>query len=230
MLAQITLPAVPLLAYLVLCGIAAGDMFLPILPSGATMITAGVFAASGHLAPVPVFAAGLVGAWGGDLAGYRVGRGLGHVHVRRGHGDRVAPRHAAGTGGVGGLGGARIARWERRFSRHGVLVLVLARYLPAGRTAAALSAGRLGINGRHFVLCALVAEALWAGPAMLIGYEGGNLLPGWVVRIALAAVVGGTLLGLGVVVVRRRFRRSAPYSGEAAGPADSADRNTTTGS
>lgn len=230
MLAQITLPAVPLLAYLVLCGVAAGDMFLPILPSGATMITAGVFAASGHLEPVPVFAAGLVGAWGGDLAGYRVGRGLGHVHVRK-TGAHAASRHTAGPGAAGG---DRIARWERRFSEHGVLVLVMARYLPAGRTAAALGAGRLGINGRHFVLCALAAEALWAGPAMLIGYAGGNLLPGWVVRIALAAVVGGTLVGLVVVAVRRRFRRSAPHPAEdadaTAAPADSADRNTTTGS
>lgn len=220
MLAQITLPAVPLLAYLVLCGIAAGDMFLPILPSGATMITAGVFAASGHLAPVPVFAAGLVGAWGGDLAGYRVGRGIRHVHPRRG--AHAAPRH---TGG-----GDRVARWERRFTRHGVLVLVAARYLPAGRTAAALGAGRLGIDRRRFVLCALAAEALWAGPTMLIGYAGGHLLPDWVVRIALVAVVGGTLVGLCVVAVRRRLRRAAPDAAAAAGPAGSAGRNTTSGS
>lgn len=215
MFAQITLPTVPLLAYLVLCGIAAGDLFLPVLPSGATMITAGVIAASGHLSPVPVFAAGLLGAWLGDLAGFRLGRGLGHRHGGTHRRSWWTSRHDHD----------RIDRWERRFTRHGVLVLVLARYLPAGRTAAALGAGRIGIGGRRFVLCALAAEAMWAGPAMLIGYAGGNLLPGSVVRVALGAMVAVMLGALLVMGARRRFRRSG-----GAGQVDSAGTSTTTGS
>lgn len=215
MFAQITLPTVPLLAYVALCGIAAGDLFLPVLPSGATMITAGVIAAGGHLSPVPVFAAGMLGAWAGDLAGYRLGRGLGHLHGGTHRRSRWTPRHDHD----------RVDRWERRFTRHGVLVLVLARYLPAGRTAAALGAGRIGVGGRRFLLCALAAEALWAGPAMLIGYAGGNLLPDSVVRVVLGAMVAVTLGALLVMGVRRRFRRSA-----GAAPADTEDTSTTTGS
>lgn len=215
MFAQITLPTVPLLAYLAICGIAAGDLFLPVLPSGATMITAGVIAAGGHLSPVSVFAAGLAGAWGGDLAGYRLGRGLSHLHTGAHRRSRWTPKHD----------NDRIVRWERRFTRHGVLVLVLARYLPAGRTAAALGAGRIGIDGRRFLLCALAAETLWAGPAMLIGYAGGNLLPDWIVRIVLGVMVGLTLGALLVLAVRRRFHRSS-----GAAPADTADTSTTTGS
>jgi membrane protein DedA with SNARE-associated domain len=215
----ITLPAVPIFAYLVLCGIAAADLFVPVLPSGATMIAAGVVAATGHLSPVPVFAAGMLGASVGDLAGYRLGRGL--AHTRGARRRALEPRHDTD----------RIERWERRFTRHGVLVLVAARYLPAGRTAAALGAGRLGVNGRHFLICAVVAEALWAGPAMLIGYAGGNLLPPDVVHIALAVMVSATITALAVVGVRRRLRkraaRRAPGDAE---PAGSADRNTTTGS
>ena len=216
MFADITLPTVPLLAYLLLCGIAAADLFVPVLPSGATMITAGVVAAGGHLSPVPVFAAGMLGAWSGDLAGYRLGRGIGHRHHSGAH---RRPRLTARDPHD------RVDRWERRFTRHGVLVLVVARYLPAGRTAAALGAGRIGIDGRRFVLCALAAEALWAGPAMLIGYAGGNLLPGPVMHIVIGAMVALTLGALLVLAVRRKFRRPA-----GAEPADSADRSTTTGS
>lgn len=219
MLASITLPGVPVLAYLVLCGIAAADLFVPVLPSGATMIAAGVIAASGHLSPVPVFAAGMVGASFGDVAGYRLGRGLAHTKGARRR--AMTPRHDTD----------RIERWERRFTRHGILVLVAARYLPAGRTAAALGAGRLGIDGRHFLLCAVVAEALWAGPAMLIGYAGGNLLPPTVVRVALAVMVGGTIAALAVMTVRRRVTRRRPAPEPGGGePADSAGRSTTTGS
>lgn len=215
MFAQITLPAAPLLAYVAVCGVAAADLFLPVLPSGATMITAGLIAASGHLSPVPVFAAGLIGAWAGDLAGYRIGRGIGRRHAGTHRRSRWTPRHDHD----------RVDRWERRFTRHGVLVLVLARYLPAGRTAAALGAGRIGVDGRRFLLCALAAEALWAGPAMLIGYAGGNLLPDSVAWVVLGAMVAVTLAGLLVPAARRRFRRSG-----GAEPADSEGRSTTTGS
>lgn len=210
---QITLPAVPVLAYLMLGGIAAGDLFLPVLPTGATMITAGVLAADGDLSPIWVFVAGLLGAWAGDLAGYRIGYRLRRL---RGRARRPGwlPKHDRRLGG----------RWERRLGRHGVPVLVLARYVPAGRTAAALGAGRVGAGGRRFVLSALVAEALWAGPATLIGYTGGNLLPYWMLPAAIGVMLALTLVTLVVMVVRRRKRRPG-----GAAPADSADTSTTTG-
>lgn len=213
MFAQITLPTAPLFAYLALGGIAVGDLFLPVLPSGATMITAGVIAAGGGLSPVWVFLAGLLGAWAGDLGGYRLGYRLGRL--RGGRRPRWLPKHDH----------RMVERWERRFSRYGVLVLVAARYVPAGRTAAALGAGRIGVNGRRFVLSALAAEALWAGPATLIGYTGGNLLPDWMLGTAVGVMVAVTLVALLVMAVRRRRRRP----GDAA-PADSADTSTTTGS
>lgn len=196
---DIALPAAPLLAYLVLWSVAATDLFVPVLPSGAMMVAAGVLAAGGRLDPLALFAAGLLGAWLGDLGGYRLGRRLHSGSGGREGTRRRLPRRAHGTVGA----------WERRFTRYGVLVLIISRYLPAGRTAAALSAGRMRIDARRFTCSALAAEALWAGPAVLLGYLGGDVLPPRTVPILLMAALVAAVAVPSVLLVRRFGRRTS---------------------
>ncbi|WP_406312258.1 VTT domain-containing protein [Streptosporangium sp. NBC_01639] len=184
---DIALPAAPLATYLVVWVVAALDLFVPILPTGTLMIAGGALAAQGKLAPVLLIAAGTLGAWLGDLGGYRLGRRLArklaHLATHRDRGSRPD-----------------LPAWQRQFARHTVLSLIVARYLPAGRTVTAVTAGRQNFPRRGYAAAALIAEALWAVPAVLIGYLGGRLVP---TEIIMAVALGGAAVTVLVAVIRR---------------------------
>ncbi|GAA0980450.1 VTT domain-containing protein [Acrocarpospora macrocephala] len=175
---DIALPAAPLAIYLVVWVVAALDLFIPILPTGALMIAGGALTAQGELAPLFLIAAGTLGAWIGDLGGYRLGRrlarGFAHLAPRRTQPDRPA--------------------WHRHFARHTVLSLLAARCLPAGRTIAAVTAGRQRFPQRGYALAALLAETVWAVTTVTLGRLGGWFIP----PTALLAV---TLVGLAVTAL-----------------------------
>src|SRR3712207_7864743 len=63
-------------AYALILAVAAIDVLFPVVPSEATVITAGVFAAVGELSLAAVIAAGAAGALAGDTASYAGGRAL----------------------------------------------------------------------------------------------------------------------------------------------------------
>ncbi|GAA0424722.1 membrane protein [Acrocarpospora corrugata] len=192
---DLALPSAPLLAYLTVGVVAALDLFVPVLPSGTLLITGGALAAQGELTVIGLMAFGVVGAWAGDLGGYRLGRNVarGLAHLR--HSASAAPSRP------------RVAAtsWQARLLRHSVLTLIAARYLPAGRTVAAVTAGRRAYPWRRYALSALAAETLWAVPAVLLGYLGGQFIP-----IPLLVAFGLTTLAVTVIVtIVRRLRGSS---------------------
>src|SRR3712207_9306222 len=63
-------------AYALILAVAAIDVLFPVVPSEATVITAGVFAAVGELSLAAVIAAGAAGALPGRPAAAAGGRGL----------------------------------------------------------------------------------------------------------------------------------------------------------
>jgi membrane-associated protein len=180
--------------YLALWGFAALDGFFPAIPSETLVVTAGVFAASSgepNLYAVVVVAA--IGAFIGDHISYALGRGAGGRLL-----DRVKPGtkpHAA-------------VLWARRaLAERGGLVLVVARYVPGGRTAVTLTMGSVRYPLREFSAFAAVAAVSWALYCTLVGYVGGkafedNPLKGVVLGIGLALAVTAI-----VEVVRHRLRK-----------------------
>ena len=172
--------------YAVVLGIAALDALLPLVPSEATVISAGVLAGAGDLNLGLVIAAAAAGAYTGDSSAYWLGRLLG---------SRVARR----------LFSVRRRLWaERLLERHGGSVIFGARFVPGGRTATTVSAGMLGMRWPRFAAFAGVAAVGWAVYAALLGYLGGR---------AFESVLWGLLLGFGVaaatflaVEVTRRAR------------------------
>jgi len=180
--------------YLALWGFAALDGFFPAIPSETLVVTAGVFAAANgepNLYAVIVVAA--IGAFVGDHVSYALGRGAGGRLL-----DRVKPgtkRHAA-------------VLWARQaLAERGGLVLVVARYVPGGRTAVTLTMGSVRYPLRKFSAYAGLAAVSWGIYCTLVGYIGGkafedNPLKGVVLGIGLA--LGMTLI---VEVVRHRLRR-----------------------
>jgi membrane protein DedA with SNARE-associated domain len=180
--------------YLALWGFAALDGFFPAIPSETLVVTAGVFAAADgapNLYAVMVVAA--VGAFMGDHVSYALGRGAGGRLL-----DRMKPgtkRHAA-------------ALWARQaLAERGGLVLVVARYVPGGRTAVTLTMGSVRYPLRKFSAFAAIAAVSWGIYCSLVGYIGGkafedNPLKGVALGIGLALAV--TLI---VEVVRHRLKK-----------------------
>lgn len=182
--------------YLALFGFAAIDGFFPAIPSETLVVTAGVFAATGEPNLYGVIAMAAVGAFLGDHVSYALGRGAG---------GRLLDRFKPGTKRHSMTLWARNALEER-----GGLVLVVARYVPGGRTAVTLTMGAVRYPLRSFSFFAGLAAVSWGLYCSLVGYIGGkafedNPLKGVILGIGLALTV--TLI---VEVVRHQRRKRRP--------------------
>jgi membrane-associated protein len=180
--------------YAIIFGIAFLDAFFPLVPSETAVITGGVLAASGDLRIELVLLAGALGAFAGDNFTY----GLGRVFGTRLSGWLFR-----------GERGQRSLEWvERNLDEHGVTLILVARFIPGGRTATMFMCGLTEYPWRRFVLLTLAAATAWALYAGLLGYFGGktfedNTLAGLLLAFAIAGAVA-----LLIEVVRRvRARR-----------------------
>jgi membrane-associated protein len=209
--------------YLVLLALAAFDGVVPLVPSETAVIAAGVFAASGEPNVLLVVVAAALGAYTGDHVSYFLGR------FARGRWRRRRAASARGPLGRRRTGQRRTGQrrraageWARRtLHRRGGLILVVARYVPGGRTAVTLTAGGVGYPLRLFSSFDAIGAASWGLYCTLIGYLGGKAFE--------RNPVAGLLLGFGValsitIVVElvRRLRRHPDRS--RARPADKAVR------
>src|SRR5829696_3518030 len=97
------------------------DSLLPVAPGETVVITAAVLAANGDLSPFLVILAGTAGGCLGDNACYGVGATLGR---------RVERRFFSSDS-------ARLrSEWARRqLRRRGPAIIIVARFVPGGRTA-----------------------------------------------------------------------------------------------
>jgi membrane protein DedA with SNARE-associated domain len=168
--------------YAALLGMALLDAFLPVIPSETLIITAGVYAAKGDTVLPLVIAFSAAGAFCGDHVSYFIGRFAGdrlERWIRSGRRRRDAYDRAAGI-----------------FDRRGGLVIIIARYIPGGRTAATLLMGIVRYPLRSFTPFDVVACVLWASYAGLIGYLGGaafgeDPVMGLVLSFGIALVISG---------------------------------------
>lgn len=199
--------------YLALFGIAALDGFFPVVPSETLVITLGVFAAAdGHPDVVLIAVVAAVGALTGDHVSYAIGRRAG---------PRVFERLRAGS---------RVQRAYERVGRmlaeRGGLVLVVARYIPGGRTAATLTTGATGFPRRTFTRYAILAAVTWAVYGTVLGYAGGAAFedePLRGVALGLGLAFGITLLHEGVRALRLRRRAGGAGAADGAGGTAAAD-------
>ncbi len=145
--------------YLVVFALATLDGFLPAFPSESVVIAAGAYAASGAPHLVPLIAVAALGAFAGDHVSYAIGRTAGGRLLARtrpgGRRRRAVDRAAAALAARGGL------------------VLVVARYIPGGRTAVTLTMGTVGFPRRSFAVFDGIAGLTWAVYSASVGYLGG---------------------------------------------------------
>ena len=182
--------------YGLILAVAALDALLPLVPSEATAIAAGVLAGAGDLSIALVIAAAAAGAFVGDSSSYGVGRAF-----RNRIGGRLLPDR-------------RRAWAERALDKRGGLLIVGARFIPGGRTAVTLTAGAVAMPARRYARLAALAAVLWATHAALLGYIGGRAFEDHPWRGLLLALGAAATIAVAVELVRRvRTFRAAPCTG-----------------
>ena len=193
-------------SYVLLVAVVAGDAVIPVLPGETMVIAAAVFAAQGHLNIALVIVTAALGALLGDNAAY----GIGHSGLRR-VADRVLRSEK----------NRHHLEWGRsQLEHHGVWIIVVARFIPGGRTATTYVAGTVGMPWqRRFLPADAIAVALWALYASALGYLGGasfenNLWLPMLIGAGASLVVGG----IGELVRRKVLDRASEEGDRRPGP------------
>lgn len=190
-------------ALLVLLLVAGLDALFPPVPSDPVLIVLAAVSVAGHGWPLWLLGVvAAVGAFAGDTGVHLVGRRFGRAGLAR-----LAARPVLGRA---------VHLATRTLDERGGLVVVLARYVPAGRVAVGLTAGASGYPRRRFVGFAALAAASWAAYGVGIGALAGRWASDEPILAAVVGVGFALVLGLAVDrVVRRLVLARVPGGGPA---------------
>ena len=172
-------------SYGVILLVAALDAFFPVVPSETVAITGGVLAGSGDLNLLFVILAASAGAIIGDNISYGLGRWLGEHTVKNVFkGDRSR----------------KAFLWaEKQLEERGTYLIVIARFIPGGRTATTFSAGYVAaFPYRRFLPADILAGIIWGTYTGCLGYFGGRTFEeqpwkGLVLAFAIAIAIAATI-------------------------------------
>ena len=170
------------------------DDFIPFAPGDTAMITAGILAANDGLIIALVIVAGAVGGVLGDNLFYFLGRR---------YGRRLAGWLFRGERGAELYRGA-----EEQIHTRGGTIVVVGRFIPAGRTATTFACGTVEYPYRRFFVVDAVAATAWAAYTALLGYVGGNAFRDALWEPLLIGLGIAAVLGLAAEALRKRTERA----------------------
>lgn len=156
----------------------------------------GIQAARGNLSLAIVLVVAAAGAFAGDNTSYAGGRWIGRPLQKRLFSGEAARRRL---------------EWAKRFLKErGGYLLVVARFIPGGRTATTFTAGLVRLPWlRRFVPYIAAAAVLWSAYAVLLGYLGGRTFRDKPLYAVLFAFGIAGLVTLGVELGRRLRKERA---------------------
>jgi membrane-associated protein len=166
------------------------------LPGDSLLVTAGIFAAAGHLHLGWLITLATVCAIAGDQVGYWIGHGAGQALYRREDSLLFRRRH--------------LERAHDFYARYGGKTIVLARFVPIIRTFAPPVAGAADMSYRRFVSFNILGGFLWVWGMVLIGYFLGTSIPDVDkhIHIVIAIVVFLSILPAVIEALRQRHQRT----------------------
>ncbi len=168
----------------------SGVFFGFFLPGASMLFTAGLLSSQGFfniwiLIPLLTLAAIL-----GDNAGYWFGAKVGIRLFLREDSRFFRKEH--------------LKRAKEFYDRHGVLAIILARFIPIVRTFAPIVAGVVRMNYRTFILYNITGALLWGSGVTFLGYYLGAKVP-WV-QTYLTPIVLAIIVATCIPLVREFFR------------------------
>src|SRR5207244_1212161 len=125
------------------------------LPGDSLLVTAGIFAAAGHLDLAWLLILVPLCAIVGDQVGYWIGRRAGQALYRRQDSLLFKKRH--------------LEHAHRFYERHGGKTIILARFVPIIRTFCRLVAGAERMTDRQYLTCDAFGGLFWVGSTVLGG-------------------------------------------------------------
>jgi membrane-associated protein len=166
------------------------------LPGDSLLVTAGIFAAAGHLDLVLLLCLGFLCAACGDQVGYWIGRKAGQALYRREDSLLFKKRH--------------LERAHEFYEKYGGKTIVLARFVPIIRTFAPPVAGAARMGYRRFITYNILGGFLWVWGMVLIGYFLGSTIPeiDRHIHMVVAIVVFISILPAIFETARQRKRKS----------------------
>lgn len=169
----------------------SGVFFGFFLPGASMLFTAGLLASQGFfnvwvLIPLLTLAAIL-----GDSAGYWFGSKVGVKLFERKDSRFFRQEH--------------LARARNFYEHHGVLAIVLARFLPIIRTFAPIVAGIVKMRYRTFLMYNIAGALIWAAGVTFIGFYLGEKIPG--VQDYLTPIILLIIAATCIPVVREYMRQ-----------------------
>jgi membrane-associated protein len=168
------------------------------LPGDSLLVTAGVFAAAGHLDIRTLLTLVTAAAVVGDQVGYYIGYRTG-PHIFRREDSLLFKR-------------AHLIRAHNFYEKHGGKTIILARFMPIIRTFAPVVAGVGEMRYRRFVTYNVVGGVLWVWSMSLLGYSLGRVVPNIDrhIHLVIAVVIFLSILPGIIEYVRSRGRVIEP--------------------
>jgi membrane-associated protein len=154
-------------------------------PGDTLLLSAGVFAAQGHLDLALTIAIIAAAAIAGDNVGYHIGKRYGRKLFRKPDGLIFRQEY--------------MQRAEHFYERFGSKTMLIAHFVPVVRTFAPPVAGIAHMPYKKYILFDAIGDTVWATVVTLIGYWFGSKIPN-IDHYILAAVVTVMVVTLGPTV------------------------------
>jgi len=164
------------------------------LPGDSLLVTAGIFAAAGHLDLFPMLILVSLCAVVGDQLGYFIGQRSGPLLFTREDSWLFKRSH--------------LRRAAAFYEKYGAKTIVIARFVPIVRTFAPVVAGIGQMDYRRFVRYNLLGGVLWVVSMILTGHLIGAAIPNIDRHIHLVIGVVIVLSILPAIIEAMRTRRS----------------------
>jgi len=165
------------------------------LPGDSLLVSAGVFAAGGHLNLALLLVLVSICAVVGDQVGYYIGYKAGPALFKREDSFLFKRRH--------------LERAHGFYEKYGAKTIVIARFVPIVRTFAPAVAGAALMNYRRFVTYNVLGGVLWVFSMILTGYFLGSVIPNINkhIHLVIAIVIFLSILPAIIEIVKAKVKK-----------------------
>jgi membrane-associated protein len=171
----------------------SGVFFGFFLPGDSLLFTAGLLASQHYLNVVGVILISVAAAILGNNVGYYTGKRFGRSLFKKDSSFWFSPK--------------RLDEANQFFAKEGPQSLVLARFIPAGRTFIPIAAGAAKMKYNRFLLFNALGGLLWGISLPILGYTLGRSVPN-IDKYLLPVIFGVIVLSALPVVIHRLKQKS----------------------